>query len=251
MAYPAYSDGYDGYGRGSISRRQSIAYGGPPVAYPYSDQPGMYSDGMGDYPQPSYQIYAPSNTVAMNHRLTGPSYEDLAMRDPYYDERPMSTAPVAPIMHHSTSMGMPRHRRHSTVSFSARPPPMETYRRPSSINIKFKRKGAFTAGISLREAQSHVRLSGNDSYSIHDLHADGRGRILLKVKWTGYSSLTYEIPLDSYDGRMSLTTLARRVSRACVHYLQANIIPIAWDRVELHHLEEVSFGVWQPMLSTR
>ncbi|KAF9569414.1 hypothetical protein CPC08DRAFT_623846 [Agrocybe pediades] len=146
---------------------------------------------------------------------------------------------------------MPRHRRHSQVSFAARPMGLEAYRSPSAIHIKFKRKGSFTSGIGLDEAQSHIRLSGNDAYSFHDLHADGRGRIHLRVKWTGYSSLTYEIPLDGYDGRVDLQTLARRVSRACVHYLQANVIPIVWDGVLLHHLEEVSYGVWQPMLSTR
>jgi hypothetical protein len=108
------------------------------------------------------------------------------------------------------------------------------------MHIKFKRKGTFMAGVSLAEAQGHVRLSSNDAYSLHDLHADRRGTIHLRVKWVGYSHLTYEIPLDTYDGRISLQTLARRVSRACVHYLQANIIPIPWDRVELHHLEEVS-----------
>lgn len=32
---------------------------------------------------------------------------------------------------------------------------------------------------------------------------------------------------------------------------QANVIPIVWDRVQLHHLEEVAYGVWQPMLSAR
>lgn len=36
--------------------------------------------------------------------------------------------------------------------------------------------------------------------------------------------MTYEIPLDGYDGRVSLQTLARRVSRACVHYLQASTL---------------------------
>jgi hypothetical protein len=186
------------------------------------------------------------------------------------------------------TMGRPRHRRHSTVSFASQPTTIDPYRRPSSIHVKFKRKGGFTAGISLGEAQDHVRLSGNDSYRMHDLHADGRNRILLKVRvsvvvqlaelflienaqWAGYASMTYEIPLDGYDGRVSLQTLARRVSRACVHYLQvslhlvcgmllclslslpsqANVIPIVWHRVQLHHLEEVAYGVWQPMLSVR
>ncbi|KAF9534988.1 hypothetical protein CPB83DRAFT_755665 [Crepidotus variabilis] len=122
---------------------------------------------------------------------------------------------------------------------------------PGSTHIKFKRKGAFMGGIGLDEAQSRIKLSNNDHYSFHDLHADGRRRIHLKIKWTGYSSLTYEIPLDGYDGRVDLQTVARRVSRACVHYLQANVIPVVWDRVVLHHLEEVQYGVWQPMLSMR
>jgi hypothetical protein len=32
---------------------------------------------------------------------------------------------------------------------------------------------------------------------------------------------------------------------------QANVIPILWDRVHLHHLEEIAYGIWQPMLSAR
>lgn len=31
---------------------------------------------------------------------------------------------------------------------------------------------------------------------------------------------------------------------------QANMVPISWDRVILYHLEEISIGVWQPVLST-
>lgn len=38
--------------------------------------------------------------------------------------------------------------------------------------------------------------------------------------------MTYEIPMDGYDGRVSLQTLARRVSRACVHYLQVTFRPL-------------------------
>jgi len=107
------------------------------------------------------------------------------------------------------------------------------------------------AGISLAEAQGHIRLLNNDYYSVYDLHGDGRNTIYLKIRWAGYNSLTYEIPLEAYDDRIQLETLARRVSRACVHYLEANHIPIPWDRVDLHHLEEISYGVWQPMLSAR
>jgi len=208
---------------------------------------------VGDYPQPSYSIYGPPPpTVPLTHRLTAPgAYDDIDIRDSYYpDDRPLSRAALTPMVgiHNLPRM---RHRRHSTVSFITSPPAIDAYRRPSSINIKFKRKGAFLAGITLAEAQSsHVRLSGNDLYTTHDFHAGRHRTIYLRVKWTGYTSLTYEIPLDVHDGRVSMQSLARRVSRACVHYLQANVIPVPWDRVELHHLEEVSYGVWQPMLST-
>jgi len=150
-------------------------------------------------------------------------------------------------------MGTPRRRRNSTVSFvpmAVTHGPLDGYHHGNPVHIKFKRKGTFTVGISLSEAQSHPRLSNNDAYSVHELHPDYRGRIYLKVKWAGYRSMIYEIPLDSYDdGRISLSTLARRVSRACVHYLQANIIPVSWERIDLHHLEEVSYGTWQPMLA--
>lgn len=44
------------------------------------------------------------------------------------------------------------------------------------------------------------------------------------LQWTGYTSLTYEIPLDVHDGRVSMQSLARRVSRACVHYLQVTFL---------------------------
>lgn len=48
--------------------------------------------------------------------------------------------------------------------------------------------------------------------------------------------MTYEIPLDGgYDGRIDLETLARRVSRACVHYLQ---VPFPfYARVHVHSID--------------
>jgi len=97
---------------------------------------------------------------------------------------------------------------------------------------------------------ANVRLSGNDSYTYSDLAVDHRGRMILKIRWTGYTSMTYEIPVDGYEGRVQLQTVARRIARAVVHFLQANMIPISWDRVLLYHLEEHSPGVWQPVLST-
>ncbi|ESK93762.1 hypothetical protein Moror_1460 [Moniliophthora roreri MCA 2997] len=229
MVFPAY-DAYDSYGHLPLSRRQSMVYG--TSSYPYSRQ-GIYPESIYGYER---DMYNGPGTVALSRRMST-AYND----DMYY---PASRPPSA--------MGMPRSRRHSTVStVSLRAPPLDAYRRASSVQIKFKRRGSLLAGVSLAEAQSHVRLSSNDSYTAYDLHADRRNTILLKVKWAGYNSLTYEIPLDSYDRHISLQTLARRVSRACVHYLQVNAIPVMWDRVELHHLEELSYGTWQPMLAVR
>ncbi|KAF8803772.1 hypothetical protein BYT27DRAFT_7195112 [Phlegmacium glaucopus] len=244
MTYNPGYDNYDPYLSRSLSRRPSIGY--PGTSYPHQVYPdGIPSSHLSHPGSEPYQIYAPpSNAVVPIARRLTSGYDNID--DPYYDERQLSVG------HHArSSMTYPRHRRHSTVSFATMPPAIDPYRLPSSIHIKFRRKGSFVAGIGLDEAQSHIRLSGNDAYSFHDLHADSRRRIYLRIKWVGYSSLTYEIPLDGYDGRVDLQTLARRVSRACVHYLQANVIPIPWDRVQLHHLEEVSYGVWQPMLSTR
>jgi len=229
MAYSVYSDGL------ALSRPRSRAsgYGVGPGSYPVQT---AYSS----YHQPAYQIYAPP-TVPMSNRLTGPSYEDLDIDAYHPDERRMSSANLSIVS---------RHRRHSTASYPSRP--MESYYLPSSLRIKFKRKRAFMAGISLAEAQDRVRLSSNDAYTVHDLHADRRNRIQVRVSWPGYSSVTYEIPLDGHDsGRVSLQTLARRVSRACVHYLQSNGVPVVWDRVRLHHMEEVAYGLWQLMLTAR
>jgi hypothetical protein len=85
-------------------------------------------------------------------------------------------------MSHAGSMIAPRRRRHSAVSFAARPSTIDPYRMSNGIHLKFKRKGSFTSGIGLDEAQQRIRLSGNDAYTFHDIHADSRGRIYLKVK---------------------------------------------------------------------
>jgi len=37
------------------------------------------------------------------------------------------------------------------------------------------------------------------------------------MQWTGYPTLTYDIPLDGYGDRVNLQTLARRTARAVVH----------------------------------
>ena len=61
-------------------------------------------------------------------------------------------------------------------------PAFGDYRRTSATVIKFKRKGGFRSGITLGEAMSDAHLSSNDEYSLYDLNADGRGRIILKVR---------------------------------------------------------------------
>ncbi|KAJ7688384.1 hypothetical protein B0H17DRAFT_1297893 [Mycena rosella] len=205
----------------------------------------MYADPMlqqsGEYPQSSYPIYGPpAGLIPQSHRLT--AYEDLSLREPYYADDmqlPVARNALTPMVGFG-NMSRPRHRRHSTVSYSALPPVIDGgYRAPNSMHIKFKRKGALMAGINLGDAQStRTRLSGNDAYTIHDLHADRRRRIYLRVRWAGYAPLTYEVPLDVYDGRVSMQALSRRVARACVHYLQMNMVPVMYSRVELHHLEE-------------
>ena len=37
--------------------------------------------------------------------------------------------------------------------------------------------------------------------------------------------MTYELPADTYDGRVELQTLARRIARACVHFIQVRTTP--------------------------
>ncbi|KAH9049265.1 hypothetical protein EDB83DRAFT_2226844, partial [Lactarius deliciosus] len=86
--------------------------------------------------------------------------------------------------------------------------------------VKFRLKGGYRQGISLSEATDSARLSRSVSYSLHDLAPDARGRITLKVRWAGFRSLTYEIPVSAeYDGYVNLQSLARRIARAIVHFM--------------------------------
>ncbi|KAF7980897.1 hypothetical protein HWV62_36081 [Athelia sp. TMB] len=243
-----------------LSRRGS-SYGGQ-QPFPYDDHHshgGMYTEPMmttalqGEgYARPEYQMYGHGHSERGDRRSYYPqAYDERDMpmgRDSYYPEDGM------PMMPMSTGS---RHRRASSVgpgiAFDMRggAPPMDPYRRPSSIVIKLKPKGAYRSGLTIGDAQSNVRLSGNDAYTFRDLNADMRGRIAMKIRWAGYPSLTYDIPLDGYGDRVNLQTLARRTARAVVHFLQTNIIPIHWDSVEMLRLEEVSPGTWQPVLAVR
>lgn len=99
------------------------------------------------------------------------AYDDLALGDPYYADRQYG----APYMRRRHSMSR-------SLSRMGSRPTLDGYRRMSSTVVKFKRKGGFRSGITLGEAMSDAHLSNNYDYSPYDLNADGRGRIILKVK---------------------------------------------------------------------
>ncbi|KAH9970828.1 hypothetical protein BGW80DRAFT_1175521 [Lactifluus volemus] len=126
----------------------------------------------------------------------------------------------------------------------------DPYRLPGGVTIKFRPSGGHRDGISLTEAMNSVRLSRSHPYAIREI-ADMRGRLTLKVRWTGYRSLVYEIPVSSeFDGSVNLQSLVRRISRAIVHFMNKNAISLHWDRVVVHRVEEAQPGIWIPVLST-
>jgi len=128
----------------------------------------------------------------------------------------------------------------------------DPYHRPGgNVTIKFRLKGSNHHGISVAEALERVRLSQGNSYLMHDIAPDMYGKISLKVRWSGYRSNTYNMPLSAdYHGYVDLQSLARRTSRAIVHFMQSNGISLPWNRVVIHRLEEISPGIWIPVLTT-
>lgn len=52
----------------------------------------------------------------------------------------------------------------------------------SAPTIKFRSKGAVRPGVSLAEAVGGVKLSGGDYVKWHEINADARGRIHLRIK---------------------------------------------------------------------
>lgn len=128
----------------------------------------------------------------------------------------------------------------------------DMYHRPGGrINIKFRLKGESNSGISINEALNRERLSQSHAYLMHDIAPDMTSRITLKVRWSGYHSNTYEIPLSGdYNGYVNIASLARRTARAIVHFMQTNGIMLPWDRVVVHRLEEIRPGIWIPVLIT-
>jgi len=152
----------------------------------------------------------------------------------------------------STPNKLRRHRRNSTFGGSSRgsTPFLDNFRGRPTV-LKFKLKGGYRSGVTLAEAMDNVRLSGDKTYSHRDLSTDSRGNLYMKILWSGYAPLTYEIPVDGYDGRMSLQTLMRRVARACLHYVQSRAILMHPDRIILHSIEEVTPGTWQPIMTVQ
>lgn len=256
MAYSPYDayDAYDSYDSYNRPRRNSLgAYRTttPAGSYsPYHDHrlATTYSDPMmhgerynsSSYPgYPNRGLYRTPNH-SMNY-LPG-SYDDMD----YYNG--LGTPGLYPPLVQPMGMGP---RRSSLVSYQAMQPSFaDPFRRNSPPSIKFKRKGAFRAGISLGEAQANVRLAGYDSYTFNDLGVDHRGKVYVKITWPGYSALNYEIPVDGYGGLVDLQSLTRRIGRAAAHYFQANIISIPWDRIELSQMDQVNMGTWLLKMTT-
>jgi hypothetical protein len=86
---------------------------------------------------------------------------------------------------------------------------------------------------------------------LRDIAPDMYRKITIKVRWSGYRSNTYEIPLSTdLSGYVNLESLARRTARAIVHFMQASRISLSSDRVVIHRLEEISPGIWIPVLIT-
>jgi hypothetical protein len=214
------------FGGGLRSRRQSLSYG----ADPYYSTP-MQSVGL--HPESIYQT--PGNMS--RYSLSPDVFEDDYYEDPGYTSS------------YSTSSRRSRRlRRASTYDRSRSSTPfLDSFRR--LMNLKFKPKGTHRSGVTLTEALDNIRISGDKTYSPRSLNADSRGNLYMRIVWAGYPTLTYEVPIDGYDGRISLQTLMRRVARGCVHFVQSRGIPIHPDRIILHSVEEVTSGTWQPLLT--
>ncbi|KAH9991440.1 hypothetical protein BJV77DRAFT_1007459 [Russula vinacea] len=153
-----------------------------------------------------------------------------------------SAPPMTPYPSHYSGKRM---RRASSVG-----PGWDT--RALHVAIKFRLKGSTHSGISLSEALERVRLSTGNAYLMHDIASDMYGgKIQLRVRWSGYRSNTYSIPMSAdYHGYIDLQSLARRTSRAIAHFMQLNGIALAWNRVVIHRLEESNPGTWIPVLTT-
>lgn len=169
---------------------------------------------------------------------------------------PSALVPSAPPMTpHPSHYGLPkRARRASSVGpgMGMGYVPHDMFHRPGGrITVKFRLKGENHSGISVHEALDRERLSQSNAYLMHDIAPDMSSRITLKVRWSGYHSNTYEIPLSAdFNGYVNISSLARRTARAIVHFMQTNGITLPWNRVVIHRLEETRPGIWIPVLMT-
>ncbi|KAH9927137.1 uncharacterized protein BXZ73DRAFT_49150 [Epithele typhae] len=220
VGYDTYQQPQFGYPMSHSVSHAGPIYGAHPSEFGY--EPGYAGTA---YTDPGYVaggVY-PSATVYPQRAMSqyGPrAYDDFDLRDSYHSGYATPHGGSRRRRSNSLTRSMSRmSRRNSTYDLRAAGGAGGL----SGAVIKFKRKGGFRSGITLGEAMSDAHLSSNDNYSLYDLNADSRGRIILKLRWSGYSSMTYELPADCYDGRVELQTLARRIARACVHFLQARL----------------------------
>ncbi|KAI5124787.1 hypothetical protein M0805_005421 [Coniferiporia weirii] len=243
-------------------------------AYPYSPRtPGPGYDDYSRYPygEPAYDDSADYAGYSDLHRAATPhssyatprtssyygsgAYDDLALNrhSSYYgndiDYAPYAASAMTPSRSRRTSSSVSFHHQ-AGVPFSASGYGGGYDYHGKLPKIKFQSKFS-NSGMSLADAVNGERPMGGDSYKWHELHADRNGEIYLKVAWTGYRTITYRVPVDWYDGRVRLSSLARRVARACIHYLQSNAIPYPWDRVKMYSIEEITHGTWQPQLTVK
>jgi hypothetical protein len=142
-----------------------------------------------------------------------------------------SAPPMTPYPSHYSAK---RSRRASSVGpgamgyagFVGEPHRGHTGRHPSGQTaIKFRLKGSAHSGISVNEALERMRLSQGNAYLMHDVSMDMSGKISLKIRWSGYRSNIYSIPLSSdYHGYVDMQSLARRSARAIVHFMEVNAL---------------------------
>jgi len=117
--------------------------------------------------------------------------------------------------------------------------------------IEFRLVGSTHSGISVKEALDGVRQSQINAYLMHDVSVDMYGKIPLIIRWMGYCSVIYKILLSSdYYDNVDMQHLARRTARAIVNFMAINSITLSLNRVVMHRLEEISLGVWVPVLTT-
>jgi hypothetical protein len=198
----------------------SRGHGAPPVAISHSRRSshGGYETAH-QYPSPQMEVYADPRAGAPNvlRRRRTTSSAALPVPPPGLTHKRSYHGGEA------ASWGYP-----ATTGYVP-PPPHESRRRSRSASragkphtIKFKRKGAEHGGLSLGEAMSGVRMSRRDRYPLREMHADDAMNILLKVTWPGCRSLTYSVPVSGRDGRVDLSSLVRRIARACHHFLDVS-----------------------------